>query len=273
MVIINPATSVWCSYYSRFAAFLHAHGFDVITYDYRGIGGSRPASLRGLHAGWLDWGRLDFEAGLRLASSTFPRQPEQVVAHSIGGVLVGLAPSNHLIDRVFTMGAQFAHGRDYAIHKRFGMLIKSHAIMPVLDNGADPKLIFDDIANLIRLARVDFGIEITTSDETPKQPKTLRINFDHVALSFHEFAKRPECIAVRLITRFPNDLHGQILVIKPRLTTMASHDVWEYRQDMDSFPHESTADQFFNDVQWECHRALGESEAKCLFATGRRRSD
>ena len=132
VVIINPATSVRCSYYSRFAAFLHAHGFDVITYDYRGIGGSRPASLRSLHAGWLDWGRLDFEAVLRMASGTFDRQPVQVVAHSIGGVLVGLAPSNHLIERVFTMGAQFAHWRDYASHKRFGMLIKWHAIMPML---------------------------------------------------------------------------------------------------------------------------------------------
>jgi len=123
---------VRCSYYSRFAAFLHTHGFDVITYDYRGIGGSRPPSLRSLNAGWLDWGRLDFEAVLQLASSTFPRQPVQVVAHSIGGVLVGLAPSNHLIERVFTMGAQFAHWRDYARHKRFGMLIKWHAIMPAL---------------------------------------------------------------------------------------------------------------------------------------------
>jgi predicted alpha/beta hydrolase len=132
VVIINPATSVRCSYYSRFAAFLHTHGFDVITYDYRGIGGSRPPSLRSLNAGWLDWGRLDFEAVLQLASSTFPRQPVQVVAHSIGGVLVGLAPSNHLIERVFTMGAQFAHWRDYASHKRFGMLIKWHAIMPAL---------------------------------------------------------------------------------------------------------------------------------------------
>ncbi|MGX6999440.1 alpha/beta hydrolase family protein [Caballeronia sp. KNU42] len=132
VVIINPATSVRCGYYSRFAAFLHAQGFDVITYDYRGIGGSRPASLRSFHAGWLDWGRLDFEAVLRLASGTFARQPIQVVAHSIGGVLVGLAPSNHLIERVFTMGAQFAHWRDYASNKRFGMLIKWHAIMPAL---------------------------------------------------------------------------------------------------------------------------------------------
>jgi predicted alpha/beta hydrolase len=33
-VIINPATSVCCSYYARFAAFLHQHSLDVLTYDY-----------------------------------------------------------------------------------------------------------------------------------------------------------------------------------------------------------------------------------------------
>jgi pimeloyl-ACP methyl ester carboxylesterase len=50
LAIINPATSVRCRYYAPFAAYLHAHGFDVISYDYRGIGESRPASLRGFNA-------------------------------------------------------------------------------------------------------------------------------------------------------------------------------------------------------------------------------
>ena len=44
VVIINPATSVRCRYYSRFAVFLFQHGFDVIAYDYRGIGESRPST-------------------------------------------------------------------------------------------------------------------------------------------------------------------------------------------------------------------------------------
>ena len=67
-MIINAATSVRCRYYSRFADYLFAQGFDVLTYDYRGIGESRPASLRGFKASWSDWGRLDFEAMLQLAA-------------------------------------------------------------------------------------------------------------------------------------------------------------------------------------------------------------
>ena len=67
VVIINAATSVRCRHYSRFADYLFANGFDVITYDYRGIGESRPASLKGLEASWSDWGALDFEAMLQLS--------------------------------------------------------------------------------------------------------------------------------------------------------------------------------------------------------------
>ncbi|WWL43954.1 alpha/beta fold hydrolase [Pseudomonas parakoreensis] len=72
VVIINAATSVRCRHYSRFADYLFANGFDVITYDYRGIGESRPATLRGLEASWTDWGALDFEAMLKRAQRELP---------------------------------------------------------------------------------------------------------------------------------------------------------------------------------------------------------
>lgn len=132
VVIVNPATSVRCRYYSRFAAFLHANGFDVVTYDYRGIGDSRPESLKDFDAGWIDWGRLDVEAMLQYASTHFPGQPIQVVGHSVGGFLIGLAASSHRVSRTFTMGAQYAYWRDYARHKRIRMFLKWHLVMPLL---------------------------------------------------------------------------------------------------------------------------------------------
>jgi predicted alpha/beta hydrolase len=132
VAIVNPATSVRCRYYCKFSAFLFDNGFDVITFDYRGIGESRPSTLRGFEASWIDWGRLDFEAVLVHAARSFPGQPIHVAAHSIGGFVFGFAPSNHLVRRVFTMGAQIAYWRDHPAGDRSRMFVKWHLVMPLL---------------------------------------------------------------------------------------------------------------------------------------------
>lgn len=132
LVIINAATSVRCRYYSRFADYLFAQGCDVLTYDYRGIGESRPATLRGFQASWSDWGRLDFEAMLQYAAQAFPGQPVDVVGHSFGGCAVGLAPSAGRIRRLLMVGAQFAYWRDYAADQRWRLFGKWHVLMPLL---------------------------------------------------------------------------------------------------------------------------------------------
>ncbi|WP_448645620.1 alpha/beta hydrolase family protein [Pseudomonas mohnii] len=132
VVIINAATSVRCRHYSRFADYLFANDFDVITYDYRGIGESRPASLKGLKVSWSDWGALDFEAMLKRAQREFPDQPIDVVGHSFGGCAAGLGASGRLIRRLVTVGAQFAYWRDYAPAHRWRMLGKWHVVMPLI---------------------------------------------------------------------------------------------------------------------------------------------
>lgn len=132
VAIVNAATSVRCRYYSRFADYLYAHGWDVVTYDYRGIGESRRGSLYRFRADWADWGQHDFQGVLRYARETFPGQPIDVVGHSIGGFVIGLAESAHCIRRIFTMGAQFAYWRDYLPADRRGMFWKWHVLMPVI---------------------------------------------------------------------------------------------------------------------------------------------
>ncbi|MBA3448585.1 MAG: alpha/beta fold hydrolase [Pseudaminobacter sp.] len=129
-VIINAATGVAARYYSRYAAFLAAHGFDVWTYDYRGIGESRPADLRGCGYRWRDWGEKDFEAVLRLAMAG--KTPLLVVGHSIGGAMPGLAESAPAIDRMLTVGAQYAYWPDYAPRRRTRLFLKWHVAMPLI---------------------------------------------------------------------------------------------------------------------------------------------
>ncbi|WP_124081962.1 alpha/beta hydrolase family protein [Pigmentiphaga humi] len=132
VAIINAATSVRCRYYARFADWLHEQGWDVVSFDYRGIGESRHGSLRGLEADWIDWGQHDFEGVLQYVTRRFPNQPIDVVGHSAGGFVIGLAESAHRIRRIFTMGAQYAYWRDYAPQARKAMLLRWHVAMPLL---------------------------------------------------------------------------------------------------------------------------------------------
>ncbi|CAM2144672.1 Serine aminopeptidase S33 domain-containing protein [Pararobbsia alpina] len=132
VVIVNPATGVLARYYHHLARFLVRHGFDVITYDYRGIGRSRPARLRGSGIQWRDWGELDFDAVIRWSCEHFPDSQHLVIGHSIGGFLPGMAESATAIDRMLTVGAQYAYFRDYAPRHRARQLVKWHVVMPIL---------------------------------------------------------------------------------------------------------------------------------------------
>lgn len=133
VVVINPATAVRADYYHRYARFLAENGFEVLTYDYRGIGQSRRGNLRR----WKcisnsDWGQLDCEAALRWASERFSQSPLYLVAHSIGGMLLGFAPSNNVVKRCITVGAQYGYWRDYAGRERLSMWLRWHVLMPGL---------------------------------------------------------------------------------------------------------------------------------------------
>lgn len=107
-VLINPALGVRRRYYGRFAAFLAERGAAVLTYDQRGIGDSRPASLRRFEARLADWGRLDTEAALRTLVERFPGASLRLVGHSAGGQLLGLAPSAARVDRALFVACQSA---------------------------------------------------------------------------------------------------------------------------------------------------------------------
>lgn len=132
VVVINPATAVKAAYYHRYARFLAENGFAVLTYDYRGIGDSRRGSLRQWrHIRKLDWGRYDCEAALAWAKAAYPELPLHLVAHSIGGLLLGLAPSGAAVQRAFTVGSQYAYWPDYGPGKPL-MWLRWHLLMPLL---------------------------------------------------------------------------------------------------------------------------------------------
>lgn len=106
VVIISAATGVRQRYYARFAGWLAARGATVVTFDYRGIGDSRPHRLRGFHARMRDWGELDLDGVLSFAHREWRGRELVSLGHSVGGQLLGLPRSNVVLSRALTIGAQ-----------------------------------------------------------------------------------------------------------------------------------------------------------------------
>ena len=118
-VLINSATAVPRKIYRGFARFLAEQGFAVVTYDYRGVGGSRPPSLRGFHVRMRDWAALDATAAVDHVRELWPDVPLSMVGHSFGGHAVGLVPNNHAISRALLVAAQAAYWRLFAAPEKY----------------------------------------------------------------------------------------------------------------------------------------------------------
>ena len=54
-IVVACATGVPQPFYRRFAEFSAAQGFEVLTFDYRGIHLSAPKQLKDFQMSYLDW--------------------------------------------------------------------------------------------------------------------------------------------------------------------------------------------------------------------------
>jgi hypothetical protein len=51
--------------------------------------------------------------------------------------------------------------------------------------------------------------------------------------------------------------NGLLIYIKPTICGDEPVDILNYRRENTPFPHETTANQWFNETQFECYRLLG----------------
>ncbi|NAY92995.1 alpha/beta fold hydrolase [Muricauda sp. JGD-17] len=113
VLIINSATAVNQDLYQNYALYMSGNGFEVITYDYRGIAGSRPKKLRGFRASFVDWAQKDLFAVINYVKRNYTKHSILMLGHSIGGTLLGLCPLNQQVDGILTIGAQTAYYKDW----------------------------------------------------------------------------------------------------------------------------------------------------------------
>ena len=101
-LIVASATGVPQAFYRRFAEYATQQGFQVFTFDYRGIGQSAPKSLKGFKMSYLDWGSLDLAGAIDfLKQEQFPLF---IVGHSYGGQALGLTPNHDQVKAMYCFG-------------------------------------------------------------------------------------------------------------------------------------------------------------------------
>jgi hypothetical protein len=118
------------------------------------------------------------------------------------------------------------------------------------DAGADPDYLCVDLARVVEKCRVDFGAEIKI-DLGELRPSALLFPGDE------KLRESTSMYSVGTI-HYAHGHPGKLIYIKPCLNRkLLPQDVLAYAQTATTFPHLTTADQFFDEARFESYRALG----------------
>lgn len=135
----------------------------------------------------------------------------------------------------------------------YEMVLRRCHYIVVSDAGQDPACSFADLGGAVRKIRIDLGIPIefgsmsifSRSDEIKdKSGRSCAIG-------------RIRYSVVDQLKDGPEIDDGVLIYIKPACYGDEPRDIYEYFKGNEAFPHESTADQFFSESQFESYRMLG----------------
>jgi predicted alpha/beta hydrolase len=132
VLIFNAGGGLSVRRYRHFLRFLASHGLPVLAYDYRGVGASRPARLRGFVAGLEDWAEFDHAGAIDDLRTRYPQARLTTVAHSIGCLVACCAPNAADQSRMVLIAPHTGYWRDYAAAWKLPMAVMWHGIMPLV---------------------------------------------------------------------------------------------------------------------------------------------
>ena len=132
VAVLHCGAGIRALHYRRFAGFLAESGIPVLSYDYRGVGLSRPRTLRGFRATIEDWAEYDCGGAIAWLRSRYPRAEIVGIAHSIGALLVGGAHNSALQARLVLIGGHTGYYGDYHPRYRLPMTVVWHWLMPAI---------------------------------------------------------------------------------------------------------------------------------------------
>ncbi len=118
------------------------------------------------------------------------------------------------------------------------------------DAECDPDVAFESLGKLIRMCEVDFGAKIKIDVSSIRRDRRTGRSKSHCAVGTIEYG---------------NCTLGTLIYIKASLLDEENTGVLEYHSSHTTFPHETTANQFFSEDQFESYRRLGYDSAKRTF--------
>ncbi len=134
----------------------------------------------------------------------------------------------------------------------------------VSDAGCDEKCSYEDLGNAIRKIRIDMGIPIEFNLPINIFPRSAnQTGGQYCALA---------CIRYSCVDG-AQARDGILVYIKPSFYGNEPRDVYNYAIAHSSFPHESTADQFFSESQFESYRMLGSHILETICGEGQHAID
>jgi hypothetical protein len=118
------------------------------------------------------------------------------------------------------------------------------------DAEQDAGLTFNGLGNAVRKCRTDFGVEIDIQPQRIARSKKTNHSLTH-------------CVVGTI--RYPDSSVGMLIYLKSSLVGDEPEDVLEYASAHSEFPHQTTADQWFDESQFESYRKLGQHVARTTF--------
>jgi hypothetical protein len=114
----------------------------------------------------------------------------------------------------------------------------------------DPNLEFGSLGSMIRMCETDFGVKINIDVASIRRKAGSKISPAHCAVGKIQYS---------------NGSQGYLIYLKSSITGDEDVGVEQYHAGHPDFPHESTADQFFSEDQFEGYRRLGHHVALHSF--------
>lgn len=128
-ILLNSGTAIPRQFYGAFASHLASRGFAVLTYDYRGIGGSQAPT----GATMEQWGRIDQASMIDHLARLAPGAARVLIGHSLGGQVLGLANNISGLAAAVLICSQSGHWRHWpAGRRRLRMLALWWLLIPGL---------------------------------------------------------------------------------------------------------------------------------------------